>query len=642
MTPTLTLNGGLRWDLQTAVHARPTTRMSAVDAGVGLRHVRASATAAPSTSATSSARAPTPAWCREFVQLTKRHQGLRDRLEQRRAEHQRRVAAERAGRLPAHAPRRSRSGDAPRRLLGVVRASGHGRRSPASTAAIRAARSALTRNVGNGNLVPPGESWPVLLSQTDRLYPRVVPEHADLSRSPSAPNRADSLNAFAPDIKIGSARDLDGRASSARSRSDMAVDVRYVGTRGVNQWSTLNYNTRDIEATASSTSSSSRWQNLQANNAVRRHAARAASPTSAPAPARARCRSTWPISTASRDAEQSGAPTPARTWTNTGITQDMAFRNPIARQLGGGPRRRPDAPHERDRGGPAGELLRRQPGGQRQQRHRQRRVQRLPRAADRPAAPALAGPVGQRQLPVRASKAARRSSASATAGHDARRANVRHAIKTQWDWTIPVGRGQRFGTDMHPVLDGILGGWSFNGVGRIQARDGQLRQRPPGRHDAKTTCRRCTSTTSGSTRPTGCETVYMLPDDVILNTRRAFSVSPTHGDRLQPALGAPEGRYFAPANSESCIQLKAGDCAPRDAADPRAVVHALRCRRHQEVPAQGPHRTSKSRFDVLNLFDNINFNNVGQPRLRARRSSRPPASTTTRATPTIRAAASAS
>ena len=48
--------------------------------------------------------------------------------------------------------------------------------------------------------------------------------------------------------------------------------------------------------------------------------------------------------------------------------------------------------------------------------------------------------------------------------------NVRHAIKTQWDWTIPVGRGQRYGTNMNPILDGILGGWSFNGVGRIQAR----------------------------------------------------------------------------------------------------------------------------------------------------------------------------
>ena len=49
-------------------------------------------------------------------------------------------------------------------------------------------------------------------------------------------------------------------------------------------------------------------------------------------------------------------------------------------------------------------------------------------------------------------------------------ANVRHAIKTQWDYSVPVGRGRRFGTDMNPLLDGVLGGWEFSGAGRVQAR----------------------------------------------------------------------------------------------------------------------------------------------------------------------------
>ena len=54
----------------------------------------------------------------------------------------------------------------------------------------------------------------------------------------------------------------------------------------------------------------------------------------------------------------------------------------------------------------------------------------------------------------------------------------------------------------------------------------------------------------------------MLPDDVILNTRRAFSTSTTSPTGYSD-LGVPEGRYIAPANSADCIQLKAGDCAPR-------------------------------------------------------------------------------
>ena len=56
----------------------------------------------------------------------------------------------------------------------------------------------------------------------------------------------------------------------------------------------------------------------------------------------------------------------------------------------------------------------------------------------------------------------------------------------------------------------------------------------------------------------------MLPDDVILNTRRAFSTSNTTLNGYSTSLGAPEGRYIAPANSGDCIQVKAGDCAPRN------------------------------------------------------------------------------
>src|SRR5688572_32992868 len=57
--------------------------------------------------------------------------------------------------------------------------------------------------------------------------------------------RQDSLNAFAPDIKIAGARSWTLGFQRSITR-DMAVDVRYVGTRGVDQWSTLNYNERDI------------------------------------------------------------------------------------------------------------------------------------------------------------------------------------------------------------------------------------------------------------------------------------------------------------------------------------------------------------------------------------------------------------
>ena len=70
------------------------------------------------------------------------------------------------------APRRSGAGDAPRRLLGRLRPSGHGRlhrpvrresRQHAQPDAQRATTACSSR---------PGETWPVLLRERDRLLPR--------------------------------------------------------------------------------------------------------------------------------------------------------------------------------------------------------------------------------------------------------------------------------------------------------------------------------------------------------------------------------------------------------------------------------------------------------------------------------------
>jgi hypothetical protein len=52
--------------------------------------------------------------------------------------------------------------------------------------------------------------------------------------------------------------------------------------------------------------------------------------------------------------------------------------------------------------------------------------------------------------------------------------------------------------------------------------------------------------------------IYMLPQDIIDNTVRAFSVTPTG----YSAQGAPTGRYIAPANGPDCIEIANGygDC----------------------------------------------------------------------------------
>ena len=126
----------------------------------------------------------------------------------------------------------------------------------------------------------------------------------------------------------------------------------------------------------------------------------------------------------------------------------------------------------------------------------------------------------------------------------------------------------------------------------------------------------------------------MLPQDIIDNTRRAFSTSATTATGYSD-LGAPEGRYFAPANSDGCTQLYSGQCAPRT-----LLVRAPWFTRFdmsvRKRFATGNRMSYEIQFDILNVFDNINFNPVANPGT-GRRSSRPAAPTRTRATRSIRA-----
>ncbi|HEX6973496.1 MAG TPA: hypothetical protein VF147_03800, partial [Vicinamibacterales bacterium] len=101
-------------------------------------------------------------------------------------------------------------------------------------------------------------------------------------------------------------------------------------------------------------------------------------------------------------------------------------------------------------------------------------------------------------------------------------------------------------------------------------------------------------------------------EDVILNTRRAFNTANTTLDGYSTSLGAPSGRYIAPANSASCIQIRAGDCAPRSVMVLAPWFKRVDLGATKRFDLVG--RTNiEVRFDVLNLFDNPNFNPVANP-----------------------------
>ena len=104
--------------------------------------------------------------------------------------------------------------------------------------------------------------------------------------------------------------------------------------------------------------------------------------------------------------------------------------------------------------------------------------------------------------------------------------------------------------------------------------------------------------------------VYMLPQDIIDNTIKAFSTSATSPSGYG-ALGAPTGRYFAPANGPDCIQEVRGDCAPRDVFVRDRSSPDSTSTSGSDFGLGGP-RSFDLGIDVFNLFNAINFTAIAQ------------------------------
>jgi hypothetical protein len=474
----------------------------------------------------------------------------------------------------------------------------------------------LNRTANTG-LVPAGQSWPVLLSQTSRLIPQ------DFNPDPTypialGPNRSDSLNAFAPDIKIARVRNWTVGFARSLSR-DMAVEIRYVGNKGDNEWSAINYNTiraDTLVANGFMNEFKLAMANLQANNAsgvasrVGSFAYFGAGTGTNPLPIY------LAYLNGSRDAGNPAAYASASTtWANSTIAGRLAAPNPnptgAAGDLDGTLTRRnqaqalgytrnffvlnPDASNVNvtDSGAFSKfnalqiELRRRLSKGFSANMNYQYAFE------------------GGSQFD--GFSFGRAWTHTPVTGNP----TVRHAIKWQADWMLPFGSGQRFGSTAGRAVNALIGGWSVTGVGRFQTTVQDLGNvRLVGM--SKSELQKMYKFYIKDNPATNIKEVWMLPDDIILNTRRAFSTSNSTLDGYSASLGAPTGKYIAPANGAGCIQVRAGDCAPRNVLllSPWFKRVDLGLAKRTDV---GGSKNIEIRFDILNLFDNPNFNPVANP-----------------------------
>ncbi len=471
----------------------------------------------------------------------------------------------------------------------------------------------LTRNANSG-LVPAGESWPVLLSQTSRLY------SAPFNPTPSYPipvraGRVDGMWTFAPDIKIGRVQNWNIALARSISR-DMAIEIRYIGNVGDHEWATINYNTirgDGLVANGFMNEFTLAMANLKANNTaggsrVGSFAYFGAGTGTNPLPIY------LAYLNGSRDSGNPAAYTGgSATWTSSSLAARLVVTNPnptaAAGDLDGTASRRTNALNA----GYTANFFVPNPAlgtdsvydsGSRS------RYDALQIELRRRLSHGLSASINY-QLAF--SKTGNFDGFSYGYALAAPGADVRHSIKAQWDWTLPFGHGQAIGANWSTPINVLLGGWSFNGVGRTQTvmmDFGNVRLVNMTTSDLQKMYRYYFKTNATS----GVQEVWMLPDDVILNTRRAFSTSSTTVNGYSTSLGPPDpnGRYIAPANSASCVQVRAGDCAPRNVlvAAPWFIRFDMGVTKRIDIKGR---MNVELRLDLLNIFDKPNFNPVANP-----------------------------
>jgi hypothetical protein len=474
----------------------------------------------------------------------------------------------------------------------------------------------LTRNANLG-LVPAGQSWPVLLSQTSRLY------SASFNPDPTypiaiLPNRGNSLSAFAPDIQIGRVKNWIVGFARSLSR-DTAVEIRYIGNHGDNEWQSINYNSirgENLVANGFFNEFKLAMANLAANNAaggsrLGSFAYFGSGTGTSPLPIY------LAYFTGRTDATNATAynTSASTTWANSAIAGRLVAPNPsptgAAGDLDGNLTRRNNALAA---GYPANFFVPNPAVGSDNvtdsgqfSKYNAMQIELRRRLSH-----GLSASINYQFATEGGSvfdgfSFGRTMTDTPVTGNP----TVRHSIKMQWDWTVPFGRGKRFGTNLNSVLNDILGGWSITGVGRLQTvlvDFGNVNLVGMTKADLQSMYKFYFN----SNDATGINEVWMLPADVILNTRRAFSTINTTLDGYSTSLGVPVGRYIAPANSASCIQIRAGDCAPRS-----VLILAPWFKRFDVgVAKRFDIRGSKNfevRFDVLNVFDTPNFTLVANP-----------------------------
>ena len=452
----------------------------------------------------------------------------------------------------------------------------------------------MTRNLTTGfPLVLPGESFPVLLSQRNRLAAPVFP---DAPVYPIQATTANNVNMFPEELRtprvhsysVGFQRSLG---------ADTAIEVRYVGNQNKYTWAEENWNERNLMTNGFYEEFQRAQANLKANIAAGRGNTFAYTGAAGTSP--------LPIHLAylngSRDSANPSAYT-STNFTNTAFLARFSTVNPQMVNAASNLDTTANRTNALNAGFPRNFFVL-NPGvsgvfvvaDDNWTKYNSAQVEVRRRLSD---GLLLSGSY---------TYGIRKGSTLQTLNRDRIQVDttdVPHAFKFNWYWEIPVGRGRRFGTDMHPILDGVLGNWEFSGNARTQSQryqmvgvklEGMTVSELQDMFEIRT-----------SLNASGLTQVFSFPQDVIDNTIKAFNVDPTSATGYG-ALGAPTGRYIRPASDANCIYIYRGDCGTQDIDLNGPLFNRVDMKVTKKFPIGGRANVEFA-MELLNAFDNVNFN----------------------------------
>jgi hypothetical protein len=452
-----------------------------------------------------------------------------------------------------------------------------------------------TRSTALGNLVQGSEALPVLLRESNRLSP---PSFPATPAYPITGAITDSVNIFDPKLKVPYAESWSFGVQREISKN-MAIEVRYVGTRYSRPWTQYNLNEVNIVENGFLNEFKLAEANLQANIAAGRGATfrySGANTGTAPLPITLGYFNAVPTTQAGDETKYTSA-----NFTNTTFVNTLVTNNPVpytfASNLYGNAGLRDNA----SRAGIPANLFLVNPGLQGGAFYtgnggstrydsmvlefRRRLSGGLLMEANYTLAKSFDSTVVSLRAPL-----------SKNIG-----SSLANVFKMNWVYQLPLGSGKRFGTGAGPTLDRLIGGWEFHGAGRVQSGQwlnfGNVKVVGMTTKDLQDVFKLCFDDAN--------KRIYSLPQDIIDNTIRAFGGSATSPSGYG-SLGAPTGRYLAPPSDAGCIQVVRGDCAPQNVnvMGPRFVRYDLSITKKVKLSE----RTDfELRGELLDAFNNVNF-----------------------------------